>query len=355
MAACLQETSAVEDRVRLCERLIMKTREIFFVKRPVGMPARSDFGLREIELDGAADGEVLVKTLWLSVDPYMRGRMSGIKSYIVPFQLNEPINGGGIGQVVSSAGSVLGPGDFVVGNFRWREFDVVQESHLKKVDPDQAPLSAHLGVLGMPGLTAFVGMRRIGDLRPSDMVFVSAAAGAVGSVAGQIAKISGATVIGSAGSDDKVRSLLAKGFDAAFNYKERPVVQALRDLAPDGLDLYFDNVGGEHLQGAISNMANFGRIVMCGAISQYNLTMPAVGPSNLSLVVSKRLTLRGFIVSDHNDMQESFLAEATSWLRHGKLIYDETVKQGLEAAPEAFIEMLEGANLGKMLVRLGEI
>ena len=187
------------------------------------------------------------------------------------------------------------------------------------------------------------------------MVFVSAAAGAVGSVAGQIAKISGATVIGSAGSDDKVRALLAKGFDAAFNYKDRPVSDALKELAPDGLDLYFDNVGGEHLEGAISNMANFGRIVMCGAISQYNLTLPPAGPSNLSLVISKRLTLMGFIVSDHSDMQESFLAEATSWLRHGKLSFDETVREGLEAAPDAFIEMLEGANLGKMLVRVGEI
>ena len=333
----------------------MKTREIFLAKRPVGMPTRGDFGLREIELDSAADGEVLVKTLWLSVDPYMRGRMSGIKSYIAPFEINEPINGGGIGQVVSSAGSVLEPGDFVAANFRWREFDVISESHLKKVDPDQAPLSAYLGVLGMPGLTAFVGMRRIGDLRPSDMVFVSAAAGAVGSVAGQIAKISGATVIGSAGSDEKVRLLLAKGFDAAFNYKDRPVSQALKELAPDGLDLYFDNVGGEHLEGAISNMATFGRIVMCGAISQYNLTLPPAGPSNLSLVISKRLILRGFIVSDHNDMQESFVAEATSWLRHGKLSFNETVREGLEAAPDAFIEMLEGANMGKMLVRVGEI
>lgn len=332
----------------------MKTREIILLKRPIGAPIATDFGIRETDVDGPDENEVLVRVLWLSVDPYMRGRMSGVKSYVAPFEEDKPLNGGGVGQVVASRVPSLKTGDFVLGNFRWREYETLSGSHIQKLDADQAPLSAHLGVLGMPGLTAFVGLRRIGGLKPSDTVFISAAAGAVGSVAGQIAKISGATVVGSAGSDEKVASVLAKGFDRAFNYKKISVSQALREAAPDGLDLYFDNVGGEHLHGAIANIANFGRIVMCGAISQYNLTKPAPGPSNLSLVVSRRLTIKGFIVSDHNDLQESFLAEATGWIRHGKLVYDETVRNGLESAPMAFIELLEGANVGKMLVKVAE-
>ncbi|TAN22826.1 MAG: NADP-dependent oxidoreductase [Actinomycetota bacterium] len=332
----------------------MKTMEIVLSKRPIGWPAETDFTIRETELDGTRDGQVLVKTIWLSVDPYLRGRMSAVKSYIAPFELDKPISSGGIGQVVSSQYPSLNEGDFVAGNFKWREFDNIPANDLSKVDPEQAPLSAYLGVLGMPGLTAFVGLRRIGALKPSDTVFVSAAAGAVGSVAGQIAKISGATVIGSAGSVQKVNSLIAKGFDYAFNYKEQSVSQALKEFAPSGLDLYFDNVGGDHLHDSISNMANFGRIVMCGAISQYNLSAPPAGPSNLSLVVSRRLTLRGFIVSDHSDMRESFLSEAIGWLRHGKLAYDETIRIGLDQAPKAFIELLEGVNLGKMLVKVAE-
>lgn len=332
----------------------MKTAEIVLLKRPIGLPVESDFGIREIDLEGPEEGEVLITTLWLSVDPYMRGRMSGVKSYVAPFEINQPLNGGGVGQVVESKDPSLKPGDFVLGNLTWRESNIVRANYLRRLDPDQAPLSCHLGVLGMPGLTAFVGLRKIGGLKPSDTVFISAAAGAVGSVAGQIAKISGATVIGSTGSNEKAASLLAKGFDYAFNYKEKSISRALREFAPNGLDLYFDNVGGDHLYDSISNMANFGRIVMCGAISQYNLTQPPTGPSNLSLVVSRRLTLRGFIVSDHNDMQEPFLAEATGWIRHGKLTYDETVRIGLDQAPKALIDLLEGVNLGKMLVKLAD-
>ncbi len=332
----------------------MKTPEIVLFSRPVGWPAETDFAMRDFELDNTREGEVLVRTIWLSVDPYLRGRMGAGKSYIAPFELDQPISSGGIGQVVSSRDPSLSEGDFVTGEFKWREFDNIRAAKLAKVDSDKAPLSAYLGVLGMPGITAFVGLRRIGELKPSDTVFVSAAAGAVGSVAGQIAKISGATVIGSAGSPEKVNSLLAKGLDFAFNYKERTVSEALREFAPNGLDLYFDNVGGDHLRDSISNMANFGRIVMCGAISQYNLSTPPPGPSNISLVVSRRLTLRGFIVSDHGDMRESFLSEAIGWLKHGKLVYDETVRNGLAQAPKAFLELLEGVNLGKMLVKVSE-
>lgn len=333
---------------------IVKTQEIVLSRRPVGWPKESDFDAREIELGELEEGQVLVKTLLLSVDPYMRSRMNDAKSYIPPFNLDEALNGGGVAQVVSSRSSLLAPGDFVVGTLRWREFDTAESRYLTKVDPEVASLSAYLGVLGMPGLTAFVGIRKIGEVKPSDTVFVSGAAGAVGSVAGQIAKISGATVVGSAGSQEKVESLFSKGFDFAFNYREFPVEDALREFAPQGIDVYFDNVGGEHLRAAIANMANYGRIVMCGAISQYNLESPQPGPDNLMLVVRKRLTMRGFIVSDHYDLQDSFLAEASWWLKNGKLRYDETIREGLLNAPAAFIEMMRGANMGKMLVKVND-
>lgn len=332
----------------------MLAKEVILARRPSGWPDIQDFELVEVEVGDPEEDEVLVRMLWLSVDPYMRGRMNDAKSYVPPFKVNEPINGGAIGQVIASGGSALKVGDFVLGNLRWREFDVASVSGLRKLDPEKGPLSTHLGVLGMPGMTAFVGLRRIGGLRPSDTVFVSAAAGAVGSAAGQIAKISGATVIGSAGSMGKVQGLLEKGYDAAFNYKEKPVALALRELAPNGIDLYFDNVGGDHLEGALANMANFGRIVMCGAVSQYNLEFPSPGPSNLMLVVSRRLTMKGFIVTDHYDLQDSFYAEASGWIRHGKLFYDETIRIGLENAPSAFISMLKGENVGKMLVKVSD-
>lgn len=332
----------------------MKTKEIYLNSRPVGWPDLSNFAFRNVEVAELDDEFVLVKVLWLSVDPYMRGRMNQQRQYVAPFEIGGAISGGGIGQVVSSRSSGFLPGDFVLGTFRWREFDSVSSPGLRKLDPDLAPLTAHLGVLGMPGLTAFVGLRKIGGLKPSDTVFVSAAAGAVGSVAGQIAKISGANVIGSAGSDQKVESVLNKGFDAAFNYKKTSVRKALVELAPEGITLYFDNVGGDHLEGALANMANFGRVVMCGAISQYNLDVTPTGPSNLGLVVTRRLRLQGFIVSDHATELGPFLSEATGWIRHGKLHYDETVRDGLDAAPEAFLSLLRGDNLGKMLVKVSD-
>lgn len=332
----------------------MKTKEIYLNSRPVGWPVADNFAIRDAEVVELEDDQVIVKVLWLSVDPYMRGRMNEQRQYIAPFELGDAINGGGIGQVISSRSPRFSPGDFVLGNFRWREFDSVSGMGLRKLDPDVAPLTAHLGVLGMPGLTAFVGLRKIGELKPSDTVFVSAAAGAVGSVVGQIAKISGAHVIGSAGSAEKVDTLLAKGFDDAFNYKEKPVLEALRNLAPNGVSLYFDNVGGDHLDGALSNMSNFGRIVMCGAISQYNLDVPAKGPSNVGLVVTRRLKLQGFIVSDHNDEYGPFLSEATGWIRHGKLRYNETIREGIDSAPQAFLSMMKGENVGKMLVKVAD-
>lgn len=330
----------------------MKTREIILKRRPAGWPTVEDFAIRESDTAAPQENEVLLETLWLSVDPYMRGRMNDRKSYVPPFRLEEAISGGGIGRVIESRDPGFEAGDVVLGNLRWRETDNVSAKQLRVLDPEVAPLPSHLGVLGMPGLTAFVGLRRIGNLVPSDTVFVSGAAGAVGLVVGQIAKLSGATVIGSAGSSTKVETLLSLGFDFAFNYKEQPVESALRDICRDSISLYYDNVGGDHLDAALANMADFGRIVMCGAVSQYNLEKPAPGPSHLPLAVARRLTLRGFIVSDHLDMQESFLAEATGWIRHGKLRYRETIWKGLENAPAAFIAMMQGENVGKMIVEV---
>lgn len=330
----------------------LKSLEIVLRSRPSGWPTSDNFGIRTVEVDGPGDDELLVQLLWLSVDPYMRGRMNDARSYVPPFALGEALVGGAVGKVIESRHDGFASGDIVVGNFRWREFDTLQAGMVRKVDPDIAPLSVHLGVLGMPGLTAFVGMRRIGGIVPSDTVFVSGAAGAVGSVASQIAKLSGAKVIGSAGSSAKVENLLAKGLDYAFNYKEKSPNEALREYAPSGISLYFDNVGGEHLRSAINHMENFGRVVMCGAISQYNLDHQPEGPNNLMLVVAKRLTLRGFIVSDHNDLLDPFLSEAVGWLRHGKLKYDETVRTGIENAPGALVDMMKGENIGKMVVKV---
>lgn len=333
----------------------MKTEEVILKQRPKGWPLQGDFEIREVELPEPSDGELVLRTIYLSVDPYMRGRMNDVKSYVPPFRLDEPLNGGGIAQVVTSKDSRFKAGDIVIGTLKWREFDVSASNGLRLLNSDHAQLTPHLGVLGMPGLTAFVGLRRIGNLIPSDTVFISGAAGAVGMVAGQIAKISGATVIGSAGSDEKVQKLLSIGYDFAFNYKENSLTQALGNFAPNGISLYFDNVGGEHLQAALSNMSDFGRIVMCGAISQYNNEGKSYGPSNIAFVIGKRLSIQGFIVSDHYDMNESFLAEASGWLKSGKLKYEETIREGLVNLPGAFLGMLKGENIGKMIVKVAEL
>jgi NADPH-dependent curcumin reductase CurA len=251
----------------------------------------------------------------------------------------------------------LRPGDFVLHFLGWREYAVLDATHATKVDPNVAPLGAYLGVLGMPGLTAYAGLLEVASFREGDAVFVSGAAGAVGAVVGQIAKLRGASrVIGSAGSAEKVRYLVDElGFDAAFNYKDGPVVDQLRQAAPDGIDVYFDNVGGEHLEAAISVLNPHGRVALCGAIAQYNNTEAEPGPRNLILAVGKRLTLHGFIVGDHNHLQEDFVREVGAWVRDGRLRYTETVVDGgLRKAPEAFLGLLRGQNTGKMLVKLSD-
>src|SRR6266571_5024471 len=277
------------------------SREIHLKRRPVGVPSESDFALAQVPIPEPVAGEVLVRNLYMSVDPYMRGRMVDRASYVAPFPLGQPLDGGCVGQVVKSNGAPFQVGDYVLGFRGWREYYVSDGADLTKIDPHLAPIQAFLGTLGMPGMTAYVGLLDIGRPKEDETVFVSAAAGAVGSIVCQIAKIKGCRVVGSAGSDEKVRWLREEaGVDAAFNYKkvEDLTAQIGRDC-PTGIDVYFDNVGGEHLEAALGHMTPHGRIVLCGMISLYNATQPPPGPRNLFLAVTKRLTLQGFIVSDH--------------------------------------------------------
>jgi NADPH-dependent curcumin reductase CurA len=329
-------------------------REIQLAARPSGEPQLSDFRLAEVEVPDPQEGEVLVRNLMMSVDPYMRGRMSERKSYVPPYELGKALTGGAVGEVVESRADGVAEGDLVLHDRGWREYAVVDAQHVRSIDPRLAPLSAFLGVLGMPGLTAYVGLLDIAQLREGDIVFVSGAAGAVGSLAGQIAKLRGHVVIGSAGSAEKVRYLLEElAFDAAFDYHDRSVAESLRSAAPDGIDVFFDNVGGEHLEAAIGSLRTHGRVALCGAISAYNATEPPPGPRNMSLCVGKRLTLRGFIVRDHAERTPDFRREVGAWLEAGRIKAPETIVDGgIEQAPQAFIDLFHGANVGKMLVRL---
>ncbi|MFK8025600.1 MAG: NADP-dependent oxidoreductase [Ilumatobacter sp.] len=331
------------------------SRQVNLVARPNGTPVPSDFEVVEVDLAAPGDGQVLVRNAFMSVDPYMRGRMNDVKSYVPPFQLGEALAGGAVGEVVTSNASELAVGDLVVHGLGWREYAIVNASETQPAaSVEGVPLSASLGVLGMPGLTAYAGLLEVAAFEDGDAVFVSGAAGAVGSVVGQIAKLKGAShVVGSAGSDDKVALLTDEiGFDAAFNYKSGPVTKQLLGAAPNGIDVYFDNVGGEHLQAALHALKPFGRVALCGAISVYNNTEPAPGPNNMALAIGKQLTMRGFIVSSYDSMREDFVREVGGWLADGSLRNDETIVDGIENAADAFIGMLAGANTGKMLVAL---
>ncbi|MGA5823939.1 NADP-dependent oxidoreductase [Kitasatospora sp. NPDC094028] len=329
-------------------------REWHLAARPQGWPVPADFALVEAPVRTPGPGEILVRNAFLSVDPYMRGRMNDVKSYVPPFRLGQAMDGGAVGYVVASGDEAFAPGDAVLHGLGWREYATLDARHAVKVDPQAAPLSAYLGVLGMPGLTAYAGLLAVGGLKEGDRVFVSGAAGAVGSLVGQIAKLKGASlVVGSAGSAEKVARLVDEyGFDAAFDYKKGPVAEQLAQAAPDGIDLYFDNVGGDHLEAAIGALTVHGRAVLCGAIAQYNDTSAPAAPRNLALAIGKRLRLEGMLVGDHADLRPQFTADLAGWLRSGELRYEETVVDGFENTAEAFLDLLRGVNTGKMVVRL---
>lgn len=328
-------------------------RQIVLVSRPSGWPTEANFAMTEVPSAELADGQVRVRNLFMSVDPYMRGRMNDVKSYLPPFRVGEPLEGGAVGEVTETRSPGLAAGDLVLHQLGWRDEAVLAARHAQRVEtiPGLSP-SAYLGVLGMPSLTAYVGLLDIAGLKEGDVVFVSGAAGAVGSMAGQFAKLKGASrVIGSAGSDEKVRWLREIGYDAAFSYKRGPVYEQLREAAPDGIDVYFDNVGDDHLEAALSALRQNGRVALCGAIANYNTTEPR-GPRNMALVITKRLTLRGYIIIDHMSRLPDMIADVTGWLRDGKLQHTETVMDGLNHAPDAFLALLRGENTGKMIVRL---
>ncbi|MEV0599596.1 NADP-dependent oxidoreductase [Streptomyces sp. NPDC050315] len=329
-------------------------REWHLVARPQGWPTPADFALREAPVAEPGEGQVLVRNIHFSVDPYMRGRMSTAKSYVEPFELDKPMQGGAVGEVIASNAEGFEAGDHVLHFLGWREYATVNAKSAVKVDAETAPLSTYLGVLGMPGLTAYAGLLRVADFKEGDAVFVSGAAGAVGGQVGQIAKLKGASrVIGSAGSDEKVKVLLEEyGFDAAFNYKNGPVKDQLKEAAPDGIDVYFDNVGGDHLEAAIATLNLHGRIAVCGMISQYNATEPTPAPRNLAQIIAKRFRMEGLLVGDHYDLQPQFVEEVSAWVRSGELKYRETFVEGIENGVEAFLGLLRGENTGKMVVSL---
>lgn len=330
------------------------SREIRLKSRPVGLPTAENFELVDVPLPDPAPGQILVRNLYMSVDPYMRGRMNDARSYTPPFQVGEALTGGAVGEVIASNGGKFPVGAVVLHGYGWRTLFVSDGSGLGQIDTTLAPPASYLGVMGMPGQTAYVGLLDLGKPKAGETVFVSAAAGAVGSLVCQIAKLHGCHVVASSGSDTKVQWLRDEiGVDAAFNYKTLPLPAALARSCKEGIDIYFENVGGAHLEAALQRMNNFGRIVVCGMIANYNAAEPQPGPRNLGLLISKRLTMQGFIVSDHHERWPQFYRDMGRWLAEGKIKWQETVVDGLENAPSAFLGLFSGENTGKMLVRLG--
>jgi len=324
------------------------SREVVLAARPQGEPKESDFELKEVADPAPGEGEVLVRNVFVSVDPYMRSRMSGVRTYVPPYEVGDTVDGAAVGRVVASRHDGFAEGDWVRSMLGWCELGVAKGKDLGKLDPSLAPPSTALGVLGMTGFTAWIGLVDIGRIKEGETVYVSGAAGAVGSTAVQIARLKGCRVIGSAGSAEKVEWLRSLDIEA-FDYRETPAKEALAD----GIDVYFDNVGGEQLEAAIFALRPFGRVIACGAISRYNDERPEPGPRNLGFVVSKRLRIEGFIILDHMARYRDFLAEVGLWVREGKLVYRETVLDGIENVPAAFAGLFHGENIGKMLVRVG--
>ena len=327
---------------------------ILFNKRPVGKPTLDDFKFVEEEQPEAADGQVLLKTLYVSVDPYLRGRMTTAKSYIPPFELNKPLASTLVAEVVESKNKDFKPGDVVTGHLDWKEYQLSADTGLNRIDKNAASLTAYLGILGLTGLTAYFGLNEIAHPKAGETLVVSGAAGAVGSVVGQIGKIMGLKVIGLAGTEEKVELLKSKfGFDEAINYKTtKDMQQAIADAAPDGVDIYFDNVGGEISDAVLANINKFARVPLCGAISGYNDTETSVGPRVQNIMVKNSVLMQGFIVSNYSSKFPEGRAQLTKWLQEGKLSSAETIVNGFDQIPQAFIDLFDGKNSGKMIVKI---
>ncbi len=332
---------------------IEKNQEIRLKKRPVGLPSSEDFELTSNPVGELKDGEVLVKNLWMSVDPYMRGRMTDRASYIEPFAIGGVLEGGAVGEVVESRNPAFKTGSKVASMNGWREYFIANGETVQPLPDSPIPEQAFLGILGMPGMTAYTGLLKIGELKEGDNVFVSAASGAVGAIVCQIARLKGCYVAGSVGSDEKAAYLKALGVDAVVNYKNTTNLQEdIAKACPNGVDVYFENVGGAHLEALLNVMNPNGRIAVCGMIDQYNATEAQPGPANLAQIIIKKLKLQGFIIFDHWDEYPAFVQQMSQWIQEDKISWKETVYEGIEKAPDAFIGLFTGKNTGKMLVKL---
>ncbi len=330
-----------------------QSREVRLTSRPHGLPQAANFEIATTPLPPPGEGEVQVKNLFMSVDPYMRGRMYDRPSYVPPFEIGKALQGGAVGEVCASNSAAFRPGDLVSSMLGWREAFNAPPQYLQKIDAQGLPPQTFLGAAGMTGMTAWAGLTKIAGVKAGDTVFVSAAAGAVGQIVCQIAKLKGATVIGSAGGAEKCAWLRDLGVDQVIDYKAEPdLTAALGRAAPKGIDVYFENVGGEHLVAALNAARPFARFALCGMISNYNDTEPQPGPSNIIMAVGKRLRLQGFIVSDYFDQTDAFVSDMTAWIRAGQVKWRESIDNGIEAAPNAFLKLFTGENIGKMLVKL---
>lgn len=330
-------------------------REIHLINRPEGTPTDQDFAFVEKDIPSIKENELLLKTLYLSVDPYMRGRMRDVKSYVAPYKLNEPMNGGVLAEVLDSKSDRFQKGDIVTGTLNWGEYNIVQANAVQKVDPSIAPITTRLGVLGMTGLTAYFGLLDIGKPQAGETVVVSGAAGAVGSIVGQIAKLKGARAVGIAGSDEKVDYLVNElGFDAAVNYKKDSFEDDLKNAVADGVDVYFDNVGGPVSDAVILELNRNSRVVLCGTISSYNNPAEDLGPRIQWKFITTSSMMKGFTLGDYASELKTGAVEMAKWFQEGKLKYEETVVEGFDQTLEAFRGLFEGSNLGKQLVKVAD-
>ena len=321
---------------------------------PMGNPSLSHFDLKSETISLKNNDEVLVANKWISVDPYMRARMTERKNYKPPFEIGKPMEGTAIGEIIESKSNNFKKGDFVLSEFGWRDNFIANSESLKKINPINVPIQTYLGPLGFTGHTAYIGLFRIAKIKQNQTILVSSAAGSVGSTVCQIAKILGCKVIASTGSDEKVEWLKKEiGVDHAFNYKKIDnLVLHFKDICPEGFDIYFDNVGGDFLEAAIFRMKNFGRIVICGRISQMNATSPGEGLKNMAHVLVKRLTIKGFLIFDHYDDYKDFENDMSNWVINKEIKWRETIVEGIENSPQAFLDLLNGKNIGKMIVKI---